>query len=333
MKEFLYKAFAPFQRNSTLLPETYLQPLVEAARSHCYVENTGNKADSLHRRVSLTYEEDIASAYLKVLSPLIKQRRISSPLLAIDFTEEDFYGLHTDAYLHPWTGEEGVEAHYRFAVLSLVDTHKIPLFAVPVHRGMDKAALVASFVELAKRLFRRLRCILLDAGFYSGEVLAVLAKEKYIVRAPRNRRVDRYIDATSPAGWGMFSHAMEWCAERTTKRITTTIVVVRDVRFKKEYIDCSYATNMVLQEGMDYVHLYSKRWQIETNFRMQDQVQIKSKSLVMIIRYFYFMISLLLHSIWLLFWSERMAFNCFKIHAANQLQFGLLGIPYAHSVL
>lgn len=309
--------------------------LVEAARSHCYVENVstvGNKADSLHRRIELTYEEDVAAAYSKMLRPLIKKQHIAAAMLAIDITDEEFYGMYADAYLHPWTGEAGVEATWQFAVLSLVGKHKIPLLAVPVHRGMNKAALVKRFLELAHGLFKRIRCILLDAGFYSGEVLVALKNERYIIRAPQQEPVKRYIAATKPYSSRRWAHTIAWNADKTVHRTITTIVVVRDVRWKNTEIDCSYATNMHLH-GEEYAHLYSKRWQIETNFRMQDQVRIKSKSVYSIVRFFYFLISLLLHALWLLFYRTAMAFDQFKIHAANQLFLQQIGLPYTDPVL
>ena len=333
---FLHKAFAPFSRNSTLLPDDYLQPLVEAARSHCYVENTGNKADSLHRRIAQSYEEDLLVAYQQILSPLLKKQRITIPTIAIDFTDEDFYGMTAGPYLHPWTGEDGVEAHYKFAVLSLVKKHKIPLMAVPVHLGMDKAELFSMFLSFAKKLFGRIRCILLDAGFYSGEVIRLLQEEqcKYLIRAPHKEPIERCIAATPKHGWKRFDHTIVWNGNRTMNRIGTSIVIMRDVRFKNgKNVNCSYATNMMLEEGMDYVHLYCRRWQIETNFRMEDQVHIKSKSVLVIIRYFYFLISMLLHALWLMFWSKKMAFDAFKIHAANQLQAELYGVAYVRPVL
>ena len=333
LKDFLHKAFAPFSRNSIILPDDYLQPLVEAARSQCYVENTGSKADSLHRRIGQSYEEDLLKAYQQVLAPLLRRQHITLPTIAIDFTDEDFYGSTADPYLHPWTGEEGVESHYRFIVLSLVKEHKIPLMAVPVHLGMDKAMLASMFLAFAKKLFRRIRCILLDAGFYSGAVIEALQNENYIIRAPHHKPVERYIAATPDQGWKMWKHTIVWNGNRTVNRTSTTIVVVRNVKLRNACIDCSYATNMVLTSGMDYVHLYCRRWQIETNFRMEDQVRIKSKSVRVIIRYFYFMISMLLHAVWLLFWSGRIAFDTFKIHAANQFLFASVGIAYAYPVM
>ena len=150
-----------------------------------------------------------------MITPLLKHQRITPPLLAIDFTDENFYGYTSDLWLHPWTGEAGVRATYTFAVLSLVGKHKIPLLAVPVHVGMDTAELVQMFLSIAKKLFKRIRCILLDAGFYSGAVIEALAKEHYLIRAPRNEVVARFIAATPQHAWKRWDHTIHWNGNRT----------------------------------------------------------------------------------------------------------------------
>jgi len=328
LKEFMYKSFAPFSRNSIILQDDYLYPILEAARSNCYVENTGNKADSLQRRIKQTYEEDIVKAYKEVIFPLIKYQRIINPVVAIDITDENFYGLFSDLYLHPWTGEEGVKAKYKFAVISLVKNSKIPLLAVPFHCGMDKAELIKYLLTTAKKIFKNIAAILLDAGFYSGAVILALEKERYLIRAPQNSKIQEFIIDTNKGKWKTFEHEIEWLANKTTNRVKTNIVIVRDVKLRNTIFDCSYATNIKLSNGMDYVYLYCKRWQIETNFRMEDQVHIKSKSIAHIIRYFYFMISLLLHALWLFFYNHKIAFDVFKIQLANEYLFLQLGISY-----
>lgn len=326
----LYKSFVPFSRNTIILHDDYLYPILEASRSNCYVENTGNKADSLHRRIKQTYEEQIAKAYAKIIVPLLKYSKITNPLIAIDFTDEEFYGLYSDLYLHPWTGEGGVNSNFKFAVVSLVGKNKVPILAVPVQCGFNKSEVVTKLLAFAKCIFKRVSCVLLDAGFYAGEVIEALQKEKYLIRAPKNKKIEKFIEATKQNDWKTYSSEIEWYEDRTTHRIKTNIVIVRDVALRENNVDCSYATNIKFKNGMDYVYLYCKRWQIETNFRMEDQVHIKSKSLEAIIRYFYFMVSLLLHTIWLLFYSHKIAFDSFKIHLANQTFLEQLNIDYVH---
>lgn len=252
VKSLLYKSFAPFSRNTTILHNDYLYPILEASRSNCYAENTGNKADSLHRRIKQTYEEQIANAYTKIIIPLLKYSRITSPLIAIDITDEEFYGLYSDLYLHPWTGEEGVNSNFKFAVVSLVGKNKIPILAIPVQCGFNKSDMINYFLSIVKSIFKTINCILLDAGFYAGEVIAALQKEKYIIRAPRNEKVVKLIAATKEESWNSYDHQIIWYENRTTHRIKTNIVIVRNVRLRKNDIDCSYATNIKLKNGMDY---------------------------------------------------------------------------------
>lgn len=331
LNDFLYKSFVQFHSNSKILPENYLQPLVEAARSHCYVENVSEKADSLHRRIKQGYAEDIYNAYVKVIVPWIKKQHLCSVMLAMDSTDEDFYGATSNMWLHPWTGEAGVRATHKFMVMSLVGKQKIPLLAVPMHCGMSKATTIQQFLALARKLFKHIRCILLDAGFYSGEVIEELDGYKYIIRASKHKNVQAMIAATEK--WDSYDHEIVWNGNKTKNKTKTKIVIVKQVRFKNLLVDCSFATNMRLSDGMSYVHLYCKRWQIETNFRMQDQVHIKSKSLSVIIRYFYFMISMLLHAVWLMTWSHKISLDMFKVRLAHQLFLATYGIDYVHAVL
>lgn len=273
------------------------------------------------------------TAHSKVIRPLIKKQHIAVATLAIDITDENFYGYYTDAYLHPWTGEEGIQARYQFAALSLVGKHKTPLLAIPLRRGMAKEEMLRIFLEVAHRLFKHIRCILLDAGFYSGEALTAPQHEKYIIRAPCQEPIKRYIEQTAMHSSRRWQHTIKWNADKTVHRAATTIVIVRNKQWKCGEIDCNYATNMKLETGEDYAQLYSKRWQIETNFRMQDQARIKSKSVRHIARYFYFRISMLLHALWLLFYRTTMPLDQFKIHAANQLFLQQLRLQYTDPVL
>ncbi len=52
-----------------------------------------------------------------------------------------------------------------------------------------------------------------------------------------------------------------------------------------------------------------------------------------IVRYFYFLISMLLHALWLLFYRTKMPLDQFKISAANQLFLQQIELQYTDSVL
>ena len=57
-----------------------------------------------------------------------------------------------------------------------------------------------------------------------------------------------------------------------------------------------FATSLAASMGL--LRIYPVRWNIETIFRVMDEAKIKSKSNEHIIRYFYFMVQLLLHLAW-----------------------------------
>jgi hypothetical protein len=61
-----------------------------------------------------------------------------------------------------------------------------------------------------------------------------------------------------------------------------------------------FATNIRFRTRAEYVWYYKRRWQIETNFRVEDEARIKSKSTSYLVKYFYFLVSLLLHLLWII---------------------------------
>lgn len=326
---FMQKAFQPFSSNTKLWHEAYLYPILEAVRSLAHVENTGNKADSLHRRIEQSYEEGLQEAYSSFIMHHIKLRRFSSALISVDFTDEDFYGGESSLWIIPWTGENGVLGKYRFAVMSMVNKEskkKLPLLAIPVHLGMDKADMVKLFLNFAHKLFSVITAVLLDAGFYVGEVVQVLQEERYVIRAPHNEKVKKFIEQTEKEA--EYEDCIGWNADKTKKKVKTKYIIIRNVKLRNNLVDCSFITDMSLKP-IEYVALYRYRWQIETNFRMEDYVRIKSRSKITVVRYFYFLIQLLLHALWILFFREKVAFEKFKILVGNYFFCRSLGIRYS----
>ncbi len=113
----------------------------------------------------------------------------------------------------------------------------------------------------------------------------------------------------------------------TGQEALTRIVFVRD---KEDKFTWSFATNMIFDDYYAYVGFYKRRWRIETNFRVEDEAKIKSKSIFPVIRYFYFLTGLLLHSIWLVFRKE-IPFKTFLIKVYRYIMLVGLGIDQVSS--
>ena len=67
---------------------------------------------------------------------------------------------------------------------------------------------------------------------------------------------------------------------------------------KKEWQDCYWCFATNLNENFGLIKFYKQRWQIETDFRVHDEARIKTKSNNQIVRYFYFLTSLVLVANW-----------------------------------
>jgi len=94
---------------------------------------------------------------------------------------------------------------------------------------------------------------------------------------------------------------MKWNKDFNYWTAETKIVVIKSQfynRKKSEWQDCfwCFATNLRKETGL--IKFYKQRWQIETDFRVHDEARIKSKSNNPIIRYFYFLTSLVLVANW-----------------------------------
>jgi hypothetical protein len=79
--------------------------------------------------------------------------------------------------------------------------------------------------------------------------------------------------------------------------------------------DWLFSTNVKLEDVKGYVHIYKGRWGIETTFRVQDEVEVKSKSKDMRVRYFLFLFEVLLYDLWQFFKNGVSFPPCFSFSA------------------
>jgi len=285
----------------------YTEELVLAALSHSYIETVDGKSDSLHLKIKMCDWENFLDVYQEIIKSYVRRLNIKTGILAFDVTSEPFYGKTNNLYLIGCNGKNGYGQEFHFLVISLVNEkkeEKIPLACIPVHLGFDFAKAIKDLLAYANKLFR-IRFVLMDRWFYSADVIRNLRGFRYIIHA---RKLSTKIKQLSEMyNYGHFHHKIK---ANTGEETNTRIVFVRDESDKFTWV---FATNMIIEDHYTYVNLYKRRWRIETNFRVEDEARIKSKSIFHVIRYFYFLVSLLLHSIWLVFRKE-IPFKAFLIN-------------------
>ena len=269
--------------------------LVKVAKAHSYVETLGTSADSLHHWVKSSYEEDFKAAFEAQVRKALKHLGVGYARLAFDTTSEPFYGKTASLYLHGMAGEP-YGAEFKFITACLIVRNKqIPLMALPVRLG-SVTKLTIELLEYCQTLFKGIRMVVFDRGFYIAELIDYLEarKIKYLILVPEKKgSISEYVEQTNEIG--KYGHGMNYSKEKSTWKPKTMIVVCKGIT---DYA-WIFATNIHFRTRVEYIWYYKRRWQIETNFRVEDEARIKSKSAHYLIRYFYFLVSLLLHVLWI----------------------------------
>ncbi|MBI4010598.1 MAG: transposase [Candidatus Aenigmarchaeota archaeon] len=293
LSKFLNKSFFFSQSDNN-----YAEEIILAAKAYTYVETAEGKSDSLHLKIKQCDWENLLGVYREIIKPYLRRLNIKRGIIALDITPEPFYGKTTGFYTIGCKGENGYTHEFQFLVLSLIDEkkeEKIPLACIPVHYGFDCANAIKDLLAYANKLFT-IRFVLLDREFYSAENINALSGFRYLMLVPKLSREIKQLSEVVKYGYMDYK-----LRDHKGEEASTRIVLVRD---KSDKFTWSFATNMVCEDYHAYVKFYKRRWRIETNFRVDDEAKIKSKSVFSVIRYFYFLMSLLLRAIWLVFRRE-----------------------------
>lgn len=211
--------------------------------------------------------------------------------LAVDIHDRIFYGNKN----HPEIiGTKGGRYARRYIEISSV---KPALFinALPVNLFTnDKKTLLKWLIDSFKGHFPKTQIglLLVDRGFFTKEVVNFLVEtnQKFIMPAIKNERVKKLI--------GLYE-----CGELKDKirykfgNVCVNLIFFPVTNKNGEKETLVYITNTKMDPIR--VHLtYKKRWQIETNFREQNNFMLKTKTKDFKIRYFTFVLAGLLFNLW-----------------------------------
>jgi hypothetical protein len=269
-----------------------VKALTEAARTISYVETVSNKADTLHRYVKQTSELELKRAFEFNTRKSLSRMGLGRVVLAIDTTQELYYGKHGKINVRQVKNEKGTTEAFTYLVLSIVEPKPLPLMAIPYKQGDDLTAKAKELLNYARDLHFNIDAVLFDRGFYIWDLISYLSSEKirYLTFVPQNKAMKKYIAQTTLIA--SYEHVRKYNKRKGYFIGRTKIVIIRD---KEGYYWC-FATN--LKNSLYLIAKYKQRWQIETDFRVQDEGRIKTKSNYFIVRYFYFLTSLLLLANW-----------------------------------
>ena len=285
--------------------------LVKASEANTYVETVApSLADSLHLTIRKNYPETLSYEFSRFAKSFLRKLHLGAVEVIADVTTEDFYGKSSNLYIHGWTGEKGVQGKFHFLVLALRWRNKtLPFFAEMLPLGAFIAERLGKALRFLQSFGVKVKHILLDRGFYSGDIIQTMKMEKvkYLIFVPRYKSY-RYM-LESVESHAVVEHEIRFCKAKSKYSVKTNLALLKN----SSGYDWIFASDLFLEDASTYVSLYKKRWIIETMFRVHDEARIKSKSLKAEIRMFYFVVSLLLLFVWTLFVKGSMPFKRFVI--------------------
>ena len=243
---------------------------------------------------------ELLESYEKITDQIITMAKnrgvLKGPVdCAIDFTDELYYGDRTDPMVVGTKPQKGTSKAYRFATITLIDKDcRLTIRSLPVGKDTSKHEVVADLVKYAQeRIEIGVLCI--DRGFYSVDVLTTLNNlgVKYLIPAVQNPNAMRQMRGLYPP---QILPITIKSPNNCNKSVTANLVMVLDIEKEKR----GFITNMDLNRSRtkQLSRLYSKRWGIETSYRVKKDFRPKTTSKNYVIRLFYFLFSVSLYNIW-----------------------------------
>lgn len=296
--------------------------LLEAAMTNAYVETVGDKADTLYADIKSVRFDQVTFSMLDVIRLLSGRFGwcSGSCVLAFDYTDEEFYGCVQGFYIHGWTGKDAITGKFKFLTCSMVMSstgQRIPLLSVPIALGHQMSKEILYVLSLLKPLVGKIELILFDRGFYCKELIDGLtyAQINYLIFIPKNEQVKKELETMQKGENQIRLYEFDYQKDKNKQHSNTFQIFLKSVYSKRldKELDWAFATNVEQIQIDSIIKTYMQRWMIETQFRIQDEANIKCKSTDMTIRYFFFVYEQLLQILWGCFYQQEVSFKKFLI--------------------
>ena len=309
-----------------------LRSVVGAIQDHDFVEGWTDhqremgrqvpSGDLVHLRLGMLTLDDVLGAFRTVNSELISHldrvRPWRKPVhLAIDFHSMAYYGQYRGGHVVGAKGHRGTNWGYQFASVQGVCGRRCTFHAVPVVQFASRAGIIRELLEEARRHVE-VSMVYLDRGFYSSVCLRELEASdvSYMMPVPMYKPVRRLMAELMPysrvvgtRGWS-YSKMMRLVGDKDKVEVQTVFLFRPD----PDDEDFVFITNVEVNDKNveALAEAYSRRWGIETGYRMSEMMRGRTCSRSHAVRRLLHLLSVLLYNVWQLV-------DAFMVH--------VLGVP------
>jgi hypothetical protein len=327
MKQFLEDIVAPtltfnLKHNCRYTSYDLLTVITNAALCSDFIQNSSDSlqswstsipdGDTVRRHITRYGLDELERLFTSVADLIFASAKekglFDKPVdLAIDWTSVRYYGEECEMVLST-EAERGTTKVFQFATIAIVEKdRRLTLKALPLEsRKSDYLqGIVKKLLEYAMTKVD-INIVYMDRGFFSGAVISTLQTMNvfYLMPAVRNQKIQKMAEQVKEPTTCRYK--MKTRNGRVTFKLVLfkhTQSIKRKGQITKTKAIGAFATNLSdnIKDIQQLYALYSKRWGIETSYRMCSVFRAKTKAKHYQIRLFLFLFSVSLYNLWILF--------------------------------
>lgn len=239
--------------------------------------------------------------------------------VAIDLHLDPYYGQPYRSRNEIFYGQpkQGTTKFHAYASACVVEHgHRYTLALTWVRRHESMVTVLRRLLARIHEIGLKIRCLLLDRGFFSVAVMAFLQEEnlpflmpvKFSGRRPKKRRQATGLRAIrqQPAGW--YSHTMKSGKQQVTISICVGYRRYRNRKDGKQRRQkLLFAAWRVRGSPTEVRERYRKRFGIETSYRQRRQGRIYTCTRNPRLRLFFVAVAFILRNVWVWIHQTRLA--------------------------
>ena len=226
-------------------------------------------------------------------------------VVAIDEHRTPFYGDRSTEGVTGGQKKHGTKYAYGYATAVLVHhRHRFTVGLIALTGGEKPHQVVAALLAQMDARGLKLRGVVLDSGFDSGETLLLLQERKLSYTVPLRRKGDS--NNRRNAVWLLEEGTVttvEWKTDKTNRPVSTQAVVMRRPKEKEKKVyafggwDAEQARSEARRASLAR-RWYRKRFGIETSYRQMNEAKVMTTKKDVKYRLLLIGLGLLLRQVW-----------------------------------
>jgi putative transposase len=251
---------------------------------------------------------------LALVTQLSKALRRKARMIAIDLTLIPYHGkpLEDEKEIYRSSPKSGTTHFHAYASAVVVHKgHRYTLALVHVEHGEAMKDVVQRLLRIVRRRDVKIKCLLLDKGFFSVEVISYLkrAGHGFLIpavprgRKPKGRKQATGLRAIQKKNNGYYRHRLQGKIDGKDHSTQVTICVAsksytHKKSGKRRRKKLMYAVWKVRRSPREIRETYRKRFGIETSYRQLNEARIRTCTRDPRLRLLFVGIALVLRNVW-----------------------------------